>query len=99
MKPTKQKKQKEKNMTYTQETPKSIGNIKIIKEIGRGSFGVVFLGQHSKNEAYVAIKTARVSSREENDLEKNQDLIKKEWDTLQRLNHPNIISAYKVNHF
>ena len=65
-----------------------IPNYKILKEIGEGGMGSVFLAEHKLIGRKVAIKSLK------QELIKNKDLherFKKEARTLSKLEHPNIV--------
>lgn len=71
-----------------------IGNYRIEKTIGEGTFGKVKLGIHIPTEEQVAIKILekdRIQDKE--DLER----ISREINILKKLNHPNIIKIYDVS--
>ncbi len=70
-----------------------VGNYRIEKTIGEGTFGKVKLGIHIPTEEQVAIKILekdKIQDRE--DLER----ISREINFLKRLNHPNIIKIYDI---
>ena len=70
-----------------------IGNYRIEKTIGEGTFGKVKLGIHIPTEEKVAIKILekdKIQDRE--DLER----ISREINFLKKLNHPNIIKIYDI---
>ena len=70
-----------------------IGNYRIEKTIGEGTFGKVKLGIHIPTEEQVAIKILekdKIQDRE--DLER----ISREINFLKKLNHPNIIKIYDI---
>lgn len=83
------KKQKEE-----QEMPNMIGEFKVLKTIGRGSFGRVYLGMHLANDAYVAIKHALPGPK--NKPFRYRNFLKNEAGFLKQLNHVNILNCYKV---
>lgn len=74
--------------------PKTVGEFKVIKEIGKGSFGRVYLGMHLANDAYVAIKEAIPGDSHKKFL--NSDLLKNEANLLKQMKHPNVLLCYKV---
>ena len=69
-----------------------IGRFELIREIGRGSVGMVFeakdrhLGRHV---AFKAVKPGR-----ESQVLLRQELLQQEAEAVARLNHPNIVSLY-----
>jgi len=73
--------------------PGYIGRFKIIKELGKGSQGVVYLASDSQLERNVAIKTLH--------LEKTTAKIKQqlltEARTIAKLQHPNIITLHEMD--
>lgn len=72
---------------------KKIGNILIEKEIGRGGFGVIYLGIDTSLNRKVAVKV--LDSKLTNN-EQNLALFKQEAITQGQMDHPNIVS---VRHF
>ena len=65
-----------------------IPNYNIIKEIGSGGMGTVYLAEHTLIKRKVAIKSLK------QDLIKNEQLrerFKKEATALAQLEHPNIV--------
>lgn len=72
---------------------KEIGNYKIGKPIGEGTFGQVRLGEHKLTQEVVAIKILEKSKmKEQTDFER----ISREINILRKLRHPNIIQIYEV---
>jgi eukaryotic-like serine/threonine-protein kinase len=73
--------------------PEYIGRFKIIKELGKGSQGIVYLASDKQLERHVAIKTIQ--------LEKSTPKIKQqllvEARTIAKLQHPNIITLYEMD--
>jgi len=64
----------------------------VIKELGRGGFGVILLVSFNINNEYRALKKIYNSCL----LTSQQADIMKEARTLQKLNHPNIIKIYNA---
>lgn len=69
---------------------KLIGRFEVIKELGRGAQGVVYLARDPRLDRQVAIKTLRVSSAAQNDS------LLREAKTVSNLQHPNIIPLYDL---
>jgi len=73
--------------------PDHIGRFKIIKELGKGSQGIVYLASDKQLERHVAIKTIQ--------LEKSTPRIKQqlltEARTIAKLQHPNIITLFEMD--
>ncbi len=74
-----------------------IGRYEIVKEIGRGAMGMVYLGEDPKINRTVAVKTLAFSQEFEDDqLEEVKNRFFREAKTAGRLNHPNIVTIYDV---
>ena len=69
---------------------KMIGRFEVIKELGRGAQGVVYLARDPRLDRQVAIKTLRKSSSAQNDS------LLREARTVSNLQHPNIIPLYDL---
>lgn len=75
--------------------PATLGRYKVLKEIGRGAMGVVYLGKDPTIQRFVAIKTMRLDQI--TDADKLQDVKErffKEAESTGRLSHPNIVTIY-----
>ncbi|MCC6141488.1 MAG: serine/threonine protein kinase [Nitrospira sp.] len=75
--------------------PAMLGRYKILKELGRGAMGVVYLGKDPTIQRFVAIKTMRLD--EIDDAEKLQEVkarFFREAESTGRLTHPNIVTIY-----
>lgn len=75
------------------ELPSHIGNFKILKRLGDGGFGVVFLAWDPRLEREVAIKLPRVETLISS---KSRDRFLRELKTAGRFNHPNIATVYEA---
>jgi serine/threonine-protein kinase len=72
-----------------------LGRYKVLKELGRGAMGLVYLGKDPTIQRFVAIKTMRLDDID-ND-EKLQDVkarFFREAESAGRLSHPNIVTIY-----
>ena len=69
---------------------KLIGRFEVIKELGRGAQGVVYLARDPRLDRQVAIKTLRTSSVAQSDS------LLREARTVSNLQHPNIIPLYDL---
>jgi eukaryotic-like serine/threonine-protein kinase len=67
-----------------------IGRFEVIRELGRGAQGVVYLAHDPRLDRQVAIKTLRTGSVSQNDN------LLREARTVSNLQHPNIIPLYDL---
>ncbi|NOS76926.1 MAG: serine/threonine protein kinase [Nitrospira sp.] len=75
--------------------PAMLGRYKVLKELGRGAMGVVYLGKDPTIQRFVAIKTMRLDDID--DAEKRQEVktrFFREAESTGRLAHPNIVTIY-----
>jgi serine/threonine-protein kinase len=75
--------------------PTMLGRYKVLKELGRGAMGVVYLGKDPKIQRFVAIKTMRLDQID--DAEKLKEVkarFFREAESAGRLSHPNIVTIY-----
>ncbi|MDQ6978385.1 MAG: serine/threonine-protein kinase, partial [Ghiorsea sp.] len=73
----------------------TLGRYEIVKEIGKGAMGTVYLGKDPKINRDVAIKTMALSQEFEGDeLQDVKDRFFREAETAGMLNHPNIVTMY-----
>ena len=74
---------------------RALGRYRIIKELGRGSMGIVYLGEDPTIHRRVAIKTMRLDQAEDADLVKEvKTRFFHEAQSTGRLSHPNIVTIY-----
>jgi len=76
-------------------TPGMLGRYKVLKELGRGAMGLVYLGKDPTIQRFVAIKTMRLDQGDNDD--KLQDVkarFFREAESTGRLSHPNIVTIY-----
>jgi hypothetical protein len=71
-----------------------IGRFELHREVGRGSFGVVFEARDRQLGRLVAFKA--VKPGRESQVMFRQELMQKEAEAAAQLNHPNIVSLYDV---
>jgi serine/threonine protein kinase len=69
---------------------KLIGRFEVVRELGRGAQGVVYLARDPRLDRQVAIKTLRVVSSAQSDG------LLREAKTVSNLQHPNIIPLYDL---
>lgn len=76
-------------------SPPTLGRYKVLKEIGRGAMGVVYLGKDPTIQRFVAIKTMRFDAFDDTDkLEESKARFFREAESAGRLSHPNIVTIY-----
>ncbi|MBN1847634.1 MAG: HDOD domain-containing protein [Deltaproteobacteria bacterium] len=76
--------------------PSNIDRFDIIRELGKGSQGVVYLASDSRLERQVAIKTLHKQSLMNGH---RQERLLQEARTVGRLQHPNIIPLYEAGEY
>jgi len=73
----------------------TLGRYEIIKELGKGAMGTVYLGKDPKINREVAIKTMALSQEfDPDELEEVKERFFREAETAGMLNHPNIVTIY-----
>lgn len=77
----------------TKPLPEKIGRFRIVKELGKGSQGVVFLAVDPQLGRQVAIKTLLLRSSSSNG---HRERMLQEARTVSKLQHPNIIPVYEA---
>ena len=78
------------------ELPANIGRFHIIRELGRGSQGVVYLASDPHLEREVAIKTLHMHLSKDGEKQKR---LMREARTVSKLQHPNIIPLYEAGDY
>jgi len=73
--------------------PQMLGHYRILSELGRGSFGVVFLAEDTKLKRQVAVKVSHPSWLL-SDAARQRFL--REAEAAARLSHPQIVAIYEV---
>lgn len=75
--------------------PATLGRYKVLKELGRGAMGFVYLGKDPTIQRFVAIKTMRLDQIDEEDkLREVKSRFFREAESAGRLSHPNIVTIY-----
>ncbi len=77
-------------------TAPTIGRYEIIRELGQGAIGTVYLGRDPKINREVAIKTLRTQEVAGDDLEEVRERFFREAEAAGSLNHPNIVTIYDI---
>ena len=75
-------------------TKPTFGRYEIIKELGHGAMGTVYLGRDPKINREVAIKTLEYAQVEPGELEEVKERFFREAEAASKLSHPNIISIF-----
>ncbi|MBF0516573.1 MAG: CHASE2 domain-containing protein [Nitrospirae bacterium] len=74
----------------------SLGRYEVIKELGRGAMGVVFLGKDPKINREVAIKTLSYDDIDSDQVAEVKTRFFREAEAAGKLSHPNIVRVYDV---
>ena len=75
--------------------PAMLGRYRVLKELGRGSMGVVYLGKDPTIQRFVAIKTMRLDEIDDHDkLQEVKARFFREAESTGRLSHPNIVTIF-----
>lgn len=70
-----------------------LGGCRIVKLIGSGGMGEVYLAEHQMLQKFVAIKTARSSLRDQDEIRRR---FLKEARLAARVDHPNVITIHDI---
>ncbi|UVT21259.1 MAG: serine/threonine protein kinase [Nitrospira sp.] len=75
--------------------PSTLGRYKVLKELGRGAMGVVYLGKDPTIQRFVAIKTMQLDEIDDADtLQESKARFFREAESTGRLSHPNIVTIF-----
>ena len=80
--------------TREQRTPDKVGKYVIVKEVGRGSTGVVYLSHDPYYRRDVAIKVYNLESQDEDRARVTRKMFLSEAHMVGMLQHPNILPIY-----
>ncbi len=81
--------------TIYSSTPGMLGRYRVLKELGRGAMGLVYLGKDPTIQRFVAIKTLRLDQIDSEDKRQEvQTRFFREAESTGRLSHPNIVTIY-----
>ena len=78
------------------DTNPTFGRYEILRELGHGAMGTVYLGRDPKINRKVAIKTLEYAQVEGDELDEVKDRFFREAEAAGKLSHPNIVSIYDV---
>ena len=73
---------------------KRLGRYDIEKVLGKGAMGIVYMGNYSRLQRKVAIKTILKSALDEDTAKEYSMRFDREARAVARLNHPNIVQVY-----
>jgi serine/threonine-protein kinase len=76
------------------ETHPTLGRYEILKELGRGAMGTVFLGRDPRINREVAIKTLPYAEIDAHELDEFKTRFFREAEAAGKLSHPNIVSIF-----
>ncbi|MEM9454442.1 MAG: protein kinase [Myxococcota bacterium] len=74
-------------------TPTTIGRYRIIKQLGAGGMGVVYLAHDDDLDRRVAVKILRANDQEGSE---GQSRLVREARAMAKLSHPNVVHVYEV---
>ena len=77
-------------------TKPTLGRYEIIKELGHGAMGTVYLGKDPSINREVAIKTLSYGDVDAQQLNEVKDQFFREAEAAGKLSHPNIVTIYDV---
>ena len=72
-------------------SPSQLGPYRIIRKLGRGGMGTVYLGVDDASGQTAAVKLLSAEMAQQSDF---RDRFKGEIETLRKLNHPNIVQIF-----
>jgi len=83
------------NLLITGGAKPTLGRYEIVREIGKGAMGTVYLGKDPKINREVAIKTMALAQEfEADEMEEVKARFFREAETAGMLNHPNIVTIF-----
>lgn len=74
------------------EVPPTLGDYRIIRELGRGGMGVVYEAEHEQMRRHVALKVLHSRSGSQHDVER----FMREARSAGRLHHTNIVPVFEI---
>ena len=77
------------------DTRPTLGRYEVIKQLGKGAMGIVYLGKDPRINRTTAIKTVRFTDEfEPEEAEKMKEAFFREAESAGTLSHPNIVTIY-----
>jgi len=77
-------------------TRPTLGRYEVIRELGRGAMGTVYLGRDPKINREVAIKTLRYEGLDDAQMQEVKQRFFQEAEAAGKLSHPNVMAIYDV---
>ncbi len=77
-------------------TPPTLGRYEILRELGQGAMGTVYLGRDPSINREVAVKTINYADIEIEELDDVKSRFFREAEAAGKLSHPNIVTIYDV---
>ncbi|MBN1381954.1 MAG: HDOD domain-containing protein [Deltaproteobacteria bacterium] len=74
----------------------TVGRYEIIRELGRGSMGIVYLAMDPLINREVAVKTLRYKDADQKEITESRTRFFSEAKAIGKLSHPNIVNVYDV---
>ena len=71
--------------------PSHLGPYRIVRKVGRGGMGIVYMGVDDSSGQTAAVKLLSADMAQQSDF---RDRFKTEIETLRKLNHPNIVQIF-----
>jgi len=75
-------------------TAPTLGRYEVVRELGQGAMGTVYLGRDPKINREVAIKTLNIRDIEPQQVDEVKSRFYREAEAAGGLNHPNIVTIY-----
>ncbi len=80
----------------TANLPKRFGRYEVVRELGKGAMGVVYLGRDPVIGRLVALKTIRVAAEDDIEQREFNERFLREAQAAGTLSHPNIVTVHDV---
>lgn len=74
----------------------NLGRYEVVRELGKGAMGVVYLGKDPLIGRLVALKTIRISAVEDEDTKEFRERFVREAQAAGNLSHPSIVTVHDI---
>ena len=74
--------------------PKTLGRYRIVRTLGSGAMGDVYLAEDPQIERQLAIKTVRLEGGSEEEIEARKSRLLVEAKAAGRVVHPNVVTLF-----